>query len=159
MTDLNVKFKATQQKENVDMIKRLTSLGWGTIAWNTTTFGKIGTNTQKQMNNIQLEPLETKECLKSRQLVCEDKLSQIRQLNRITVTVDEMVDAQTLTAGNEQLKLFDIVAACPGNAAIFAYLCKTAQVDVICVDFTRRVPFPLIKKQVRRTVRYFKYVQ
>ena len=154
MYDFNVKWKPSKQKDNIDMIKNMSKMGWSTIAWNTNAFGKIGVKNQKQSCHVPLEPMDIKECLRLRSLVCNDRATQIEQLNRITVTVDEVVDAQNLTAGNEHLKSYDIVAACPGNAAVFAYLCKTAQVDLISIDFTRRVPFPMIKKQVCRQSEY-----
>ncbi len=62
--------------------------------------------------------------------------------------MDELVDCQSLTAGNEYLKTFDIVAVCPGNSKVFSYLCKTAEIDMISIDFTHKVPFTLNKKLV-----------
>lgn len=148
MNDLNFKFKASKLKESVELYKMASKLGWSTVAWNTCTFGKVGATTTKPTQNVDLESSGALECTRLRKLVCNDSVSQPTQLNRITVTIDEVVDGQTLTAGNEQLKSFDIVAACPGNSAVFAYLCKTAQIDLISIDFSRKVPFPLIKKQV-----------
>lgn len=133
----------------------MAKLGWSTIAWNTTTFGKLSANI-KPSNAIALETIDVKECIKYRNLVVRsNEESEVAQLNRLTVTLDEVVDAQALTAGNEMLKAFDIVAASPGNAAVFAHLCKTAQVDIITLDFSRRLPFPIIKKQVMSLVSAF----
>lgn len=148
MFDLNLKWKPSRSKENMDMVKALSKLGWSTVAWNTNTFGKL-TASVKPPSPVSLEPLDAKECLKYRSLVCGlSTTADIVQLNRLTVTLDEVVDAQALTAGNEMLKAFDIIAASPGNAAVFAHLCKSAQVDIITLDFSRRLPFPIIKKQV-----------
>ena len=80
----------------------------------------------------------------------------MKQLNRITITIDDISDAQSLTSGNEFLKKFDLVAICPGNAKIFSYLCKTAEIDLISIDFSHKVPFPMKKKLVR-IICYFNY--
>ncbi len=130
------------------MVKTISKLGWSTIAWNTTTFGKLTSNV-KPASTMTLEPGDAKECSRYRNLVCNlDNGPDVIQLNRLTVTIDEVLDAQALTAGNETLKCYDIVAASPGNAAVFAHLCKSAQIDIISIDFSRRLPFPIIKKQV-----------
>lgn len=151
MFDLNLKWKPSRSKENADMVKSLSKLGWSTVAWNTTTFGKLSASV-KPVNSVSLEPLDVKECLKYRNLVCgSGSIADLVQLNRLTVILDEVVDAQALTTGNDVLKAFDIVAASPGNAAVFAHLCKSAQVDIITLDFSRRLPFPIIKKQVKLT--------
>lgn len=150
MIDLNIKWKPTKPKENVEMVKQLQKLGWVSSAWTTASFGKIGVKAQKQSTTIVLDSVDMKECSSYRGLV-GDKAREVTQLSRINVTVDDVVDAQALTAGNETLNSYDIVAACPGNAAVFAYLCKSAQVDIISIDFSRKVSFPMIKKQVRQT--------
>lgn len=72
----------------------------------------------------------------------------LKQLNRITITIDDIVDAQVLTSGNDFLKKFDLLAVCPGNSKIFSYLCKTAEIDLISIDFTHKIPFPMKKKLV-----------
>lgn len=62
------------------------------------------------------------------------------------------MDAQCLTSSNPQLKVFDIVSVCPGNQKVFNYLCKTAEIDVICFDFTHRLPFNIDKKMVSQRI-------
>ena len=149
MYDLNVKWKPSKVKENSDMTKQLLKLGWSTTAWNNQNFGKIGAKSQKQSTIVSLDTTETKECTRFRGITSTDnKSAELEQHSRITIIIDDVFDAQVLTAGNEILRSYDIVAACPGNAAVFAYLCKTAQVDIISIDFSRRVTFSLIKKQV-----------
>lgn len=149
--DLNIKWKGTKPKENTDAIKQLLKLGWSNCAWNTQVFGKLGSKSAKQSTNICLDIAETRECLRSRGILKLDT-NEVGQYSRVTITVDDVVDCQAITAANETLRGYDIVAVCPGNAAVFAYLCKTAQVDIICIDFTRHLAFPLIKKLVRGTV-------
>ena len=147
MIDLNVKWKPSKSKDNFDVVKQLQKLGWASTAWTTSVFGKLGTKAQKQSTTIVLDSSDMKECTSYRRVV-SNSTSDLTQFSRINVTVDDVVDAQALTAGNETLNGYDIVAACPGNAAVFAYLCKSAQVDIISIDFSRKVSFPMIKKQV-----------
>ena len=77
----------------------------------------------------------------------------LRQLNRLSVTLDDLADAQSLTIGNEVVQMFDVIAATPGNAKVFAYLCKTADVDIITLDLGRRIPFQLNKKLIDEAVK------
>lgn len=79
---------------------------------------------------------------------CQSPDDKIRQLHRISLSIDEVSDAQYLTSGNETLKSFDIVAACPRNAKAFSHLCKQAHIDIINIDFTHKIPFQLNKKLV-----------
>ena len=153
--DLNVRLPLSDVGERVELVKRLISFGWRICAWNTYAFGKFGGKASqlKIRPPVSLNPQLIRDCEAYRGLLSgadqgPASSSRMQQLNRITITVDEISDAQALSSANEYLKPYDIVAACPGNAAVFAYLCKTAQIDIIALDFTRRVPFPLIKKQV-----------
>ena len=78
--------------------------------------------------------------------------STIRQLSRITLTIDELNDAHILTSTNETLLKFDIVAVSPGTIEVFTYLCKTAEIDIIALDFTHKIPFQLNKKLIDEAV-------
>ena len=71
-----------------------------------------------------------------------------QQFSRLTVTMDDMMEAQKLTCSNPLLQRFDIVAVTPGNFKILQYCCRTAEIDLICLDFTHRIPFSLDKKLV-----------
>ena len=78
--------------------------------------------------------------------------STIRQLSRITLTIDELNDAHILTTTNETLLKFDIVAVSPGTIEVFTYLCKTAEIDIITLDFTHKLPFQINKKLIDEAV-------
>ena len=78
----------------------------------------------------------------------EPVVFRLKQLNRLSLTVDAISEAQTITSGNEYCKKFDILSVCPGNAKVFAYLCKTAEIDIISIDFSHKISFPLKKKLV-----------
>jgi hypothetical protein len=158
MHDLSLKWKGTKPKDNTETVKQLLKLGWSSCAWNTAVFGKLGNKSAKQSGTAAIDTSDVKECARSRGLL---KLpsNEIDQLSRITITVDDIVDCQALTASNETLRSYDIVAACPGNATVFAYLCRTAHVDIISIDFSRHLPFSLIKKQVLQCLTCSKMLQ
>jgi RNase P/RNase MRP subunit p30 len=148
--DLNIKAKISSEgKERLAIIRKIAELGWDSIAWNQVALGKASQRTMvKPKEPVQLTTVDIAEIMKSRCLISESSLSEIKQYNRITMVVDDIADAQGITANNDHLRSFDIVAAQPGNAKVFAHICKSADVDIICFDFTRRIPFQINKKIV-----------
>jgi RNase P/RNase MRP subunit p30 len=157
--DLNVRIKSsTEVHERTSIVKRLAELGWNAIAWNQVV---LASSPQRQhikpKDAVSLSTVEVREVLKYRSLISTDSFAFVSQYNRITLIVDDVIDAQNITANNEHLKGFDIVAVIPGNAKVLAYLCKTADVDLICFDFTRRIPFQINKKMVRFHSSFFMF--
>ena len=51
-----------------------------------------------------------------------------RQYSRITVVVDDSVQASALVSGNSVLRTYDIVAARPTNQRAFEQVCKNSEV-------------------------------
>jgi ribonuclease P/MRP protein subunit RPP1 len=74
--------------------------------------------------------------------------AKLRQFSRITISVEEVAEAQILSSSNETLSRFDIIAACPANSKVLGYLCRQGDIDIISLDFTHRLQFPLNKKMV-----------
>lgn len=154
MYDLNMRLKSTREKDTKLAVKRLYELGWDCVAWTTLANGKVSGNQIKPMKSVALEPIQKRDALELRSLVnSRSAEADIRQISRITVTVDDVIDAQTLTSGNAILNNFDIVAVRPGNLRVMAYLCKTAEIDIISLDFTRRLPFATNKKLLDEAVK------
>lgn len=75
-------------------------------------------------------------------------VSAFKQYTRVTISVDDMSDAQTLTTGNSMLLKYDIVAAVPKTLSAFIHLCKQSEIDIISLDFTHRIPFQIDQKHV-----------
>ncbi|KAG0621244.1 hypothetical protein M758_3G004100 [Ceratodon purpureus] len=77
-----------------------------------------------------------------------------RQYSRITVVVDDPVQASALNSGNQVLRSYDIVAVRPTNQRAFEQACKNSEVDLISLDMFRRVPFrmkaPMVKSALQR---------
>uniref|UniRef100_A0A7S0SUW2 Uncharacterized protein n=1 Tax=Chromulina nebulosa TaxID=96789 RepID=A0A7S0SUW2_9STRA len=154
MYDLNVKHKFTNEKERKNIIKRLIEFGWDYVAWNTTANGKVNINENRPAPKIELDQTFINSTLKQRSLLLQsnDKLIAFKQYTRITLTIDELSDAQLLTTSNESIRNFDIVAVCPGNVVVFNYLCKQADIDIISLDFSRYINFLINKKLVDEAI-------
>jgi len=149
------------------MVKRVYELGYDVMAWTTAHHGKV-TMQVKPIKAMPLDMISRREALQTRALTmaspseaasvgagtlqppCDTEA--VRQLSRLSLTVDELVDAQTLTVGNEALGQFDIVSVTPGNAKVFSYLCKSAEIDLISLDSSHKLPFALNKKLIDEAV-------
>lgn len=154
MYDLNVRLKSSKEKDMKMAVKRMFELGWDCVVWTTIANGKATGNMIKPIKGVQLEPLQKRSALELRSLVTSSTaVPDLRQLTRLTMTVDDVIDAQSLTVGNVVLNSFDIVAVRPGNMKVMAYLCKTAEIDIITLDFTHRLPFATNKKLLDEAVK------
>lgn len=150
--DLNIRSKASSSdvRERSNLLKRALELGWEGIAWNQIVLAKSSQRSQvRPKEPIVLTTIEATEVMRSRSLITNSsEYTPINQYNRITLLVDDIADAQNITANNDQLRAFDIVAAMPGNQKALAHICKNCDVDIICFDFTKRISFQVNKKLV-----------
>lgn len=158
--DLNIRSKGRDRDRQL-LLKRSLELGWSCIAWNTILTGKLSSQNIAPAPPIELEVAQLKDVLKQRSLVdsklilgTTDQIGlKIRQMNRLSIIIDDVAEAQSLTVGNELIRQYDIIAVTPGNAKVFAFLCKTADVDIISLDFSRKIPFQLNKKMIDEATR------
>ncbi|KAI3964551.1 hypothetical protein MKW92_053797 [Papaver armeniacum] len=75
-----------------------------------------------------------------------------RQYTRLTVTVENIVQAGVLNSGNPVLKTYDLVAVKPLNQTVFDHVCKVSEVDLIAIDFSERLPFRLKLPMVKAAI-------
>jgi hypothetical protein len=152
--DLNVKAKLSSDREMVLLAKKVAEFGWHSLAWNQVVLAKSAQRAQVKpkdpvvFNQNDLKDIENSRDMLSSSSEPGQEFTELRQFNRITIYVDDVADAQNITSSNEQLRKFDIVAAIPGNAQAFAHLCRNSDVDIISIDFSHKVPFPITKKIV-----------
>jgi len=146
--DLNLKVRANNEKESLQISRRLIELGWETSAWNQSCLASSIHRGLKLIDPVDIPLHETNLALKQRALVEKSANLNYKQLNRMSIVLDDVADAQSITAMQDQLKQFDLLAAVPGNGKAFTYICKEADIDIISIDFTRRVSFSLNKKMV-----------
>ena len=156
--DLHLRSKAGNEREKVRIVQRAYALGYDCICWDTSVIGKVTKSTAfPALVAIDAAFIfQSQHAIKERSL-CPDKaqmsMNSFRQLRRVTVTVDEMTDALTLNLANESLHDFDIIAARPGNQRVFQYLCSTAEIDIISIDFAHRNNLSMNKKLLDEAVR------
>jgi ribonuclease P/MRP protein subunit RPP1 len=153
--DLNVKYKLNKEKERIQLLSRLYALGYDCICWNVVSTGKINASL-KPPQDIDISTSlihHAHDSIELRKFLSNTTtLQNFRQLKRLTVIVDDIADAQALSSGNTALHTYDIIAACPGNIKVFAHLCKSADVDIITLDFTHRISFNINKKLVDEAI-------
>lgn len=152
-----MKMRTAEDRETCNITKRLLELGWQGVAWNQTIFGKPSQhNVNTKLNPVSLASADLTTALRNRSMVVTERKSSgsagtllpLTQWHRITVLVDDVLDAHCLTTSNEFLRRFDIVAATPSDGKVLSYLCREADVDVISIDFSKRLSFPINKKIV-----------
>lgn len=160
--DCNLNMKPSMsEKEKSNSVRRAIELGWDAIVWNTYIAGKLPSKPPAyNPPSTTYSRVVEREILLSRSVVELSSSStatppnslRIKQYSRLTVPFDEVVDAQSVTGSMEFARSYDIIAACPMNAKVFSYLCKSADIDIIAIDFSHRVPFPLNKKLVKNVM-------
>ncbi len=169
--DLNLRPRATKPRDRQAFLQRAIELGWDHVAWNTTVNGKIGT--EKPLQVVELDTRLTRSALRQRVLVStlqsflpkpsnmefncqngnvDDNISlkeidmHIKQLSRVTIVLEDPLDVHSLGASNEALHAFDLVAVRPTTARALTAICQSADVDIICFDISKKLPFPLNRK-------------
>lgn len=144
-------------------------VGWSCLAWNCISSGKFNqiipvpgvvieprylsqTNQRRLISGVTNTPIESTSISGSSTLKTtvnsKSTNNSFHQYSRVTIPIDDMTEAQRLNASNPVLNQFDIVAVVPGNYKVFSYCCRTADVDLISIDFAHRVPYVLDKKLV-----------
>ncbi|PIA38815.1 hypothetical protein AQUCO_02700189v1 [Aquilegia coerulea] len=76
-----------------------------------------------------------------------------RQYTRLTVAVDSLIQVAALNSGNPVLKTYDLVAVKPSNQTTFEQACKVAEVDLIVIDFSEKVPFRMDFQNVKAAIK------
>ena len=137
----------------MNSLKRMLELGWDFVLWNTAIAGKIPTTSGKSCTppTILVPKSMEKDILLTRSLVDlqNDRTAlQLRQYKRLSIAFDELIDIQAISGGTDFSRNFDVIAASPLNSKVFSFLCKSADIDIISIDFSHRVSFPLNKKLV-----------
>jgi len=105
--------KDSDKAGKLKCLLRLLALGYNGVVWNHSTFGGVtAANTRKKFKEVRPEDRQLRVASAQLALVESkrkttpekkiDDIESFKQYNRLTVTVDEPIDAQTLTAGNDQ---------------------------------------------------------
>lgn len=150
--DLNIRARSVRDKDRQLLLTRAFDLGFSTITWSINHFGQLSQSSHvdiKSLAALNVDFIQRPNGGQLRSFAYFHKSSidaNMKQLSRITITVDDTTHAQVITSGNEILRNFDIVAVCPGTSQVLSFLCKNADVDIITLDFTHKLNFQLNKK-------------
>jgi hypothetical protein len=71
-------------------------LGWSTIAWNTSVFGKLVDDTARPVKLVNLDEAQLAKAFQLRSVAYKSTNTSFRQFTRITIAVDELNDAQAI---------------------------------------------------------------
>jgi RNase P/RNase MRP subunit p30 len=80
-------------------------------------------------------------------------MERVHQYRRVTVTVDDINDAQSLSSASLHTKYFDILAVRPGNLKVLEHLCENADIDIISIDFSNRNCTAISKKMLDLSIK------
>lgn len=76
----------------------------------------------------------------------------LRQYSRLTLILSDPQQNYGINSGNEVIKSYDIVAVQPETEKMFISACTTLDVDLISLDFTSRLSFPIKAGYVRQAM-------
>jgi RNase P/RNase MRP subunit p30 len=158
MYDFNLKVRSTSNDVvKKQLLTRLLAFGWTTVCWSQSFVGNAtnAKTTLKPSSIVDIGKYVNEEefrVLYNLSSNSSSSSSSLRQLTRVSLIIDEIKDAHVLHGTNQLLSQFDLVSVCPGNIAVFTYLCKTADIDIISLDFTHKLPFNLNKKLLDEAV-------
>ncbi|XP_057747885.1 protein GAMETOPHYTE DEFECTIVE 1-like [Arachis stenosperma] len=74
------------------------------------------------------------------------------QYTRITVCVDNPFQINAAYCDNPILKTYDLVAIKPSNQITFDMACQRSEVDIITIDFSKKLPFKIKQNMVKAAV-------
>lgn len=137
--DLRVPYNGNEKTSTV--VSMLIKLGYDTVALEHTINGKP----PPELVDLSQTKLTFTE---STNALLKTRPKPFKVLNRLTVRLSDPKNAYFLNGTDRQVKAFDIVAVQPTTEKLFAACCEKLDIDVICLDFTNRLPFFIKPKQV-----------
>eukprot|EP00158_Paraphelidium_tribonemae_P001882 Partr_v1_DN24900_c0_g1_i2_m29910 putative ribonuclease p len=81
------------------------------------------------------------------------------RLSRLTIRVADSSTVAKINSGSNAISSYDIIAARPENEKAFQQCCKDANVDIISLDMTTRLPFQLKFSTVNSAVQRGLYME
>ncbi|XVF05595.1 hypothetical protein REPUB_Repub05bG0186300 [Reevesia pubescens] len=163
-TPLNKASSAAAKSTRIKIVIKAMELGYTGIAYNRTIKGVMSDRDRCSIplltisSLLNIAPFLSSSVNLHRDLLGVPRSSPFRQYTRLTVCIDAAAQSQALNSGNPVLKTYDIVAVRPLNQNAFDHGCEKAEVDIISIDFSDKVPFrlklPMVKAAIKRGV-YF----
>ncbi|XWS53196.1 hypothetical protein CRYUN_Cryun11dG0137200 [Craigia yunnanensis] len=155
---------AASKSTRVKIVIKAMELGYTGIAYNRTIRGVMSDRDRCSIpllafsSLLNVAPFLSSSVNLHRDLLGVPRSSPFRQYTRLTVCIDTASQSQALNSGNPVLKTYDTVAVRPLNQNAFDHACEKAEVDIISIGFSDKLPFrlklPMIKAAIKRGV-YF----
>ncbi|GAU27190.1 hypothetical protein TSUD_107810 [Trifolium subterraneum] len=168
--DLNIPYpesttkseKSTIENNRIKLAVKAMELGYTGIAYNRTMKGIMSDNNRCSISPLSLSslfnvvPFLSSSAKLHRELLGIPSSTPFRQYTRLTVCVENHLQANALNAGNPILKTYDLIAVKPLNQTVFDIACERMAVDIISIDFSAKLPFrlkqPMVKMAIQRGV-------
>ncbi|KAK2424886.1 polymerase/histidinol phosphatase protein [Trifolium repens] len=164
--DLNIPYpesttkseKSTIENNRTRLAVKAMELGYTGIAYNRTMKGIMSDNNRCSISPLSLSslfnvvPFLSSSAKLHRELLGVPLSTPFRQYTRLTVCVENPLQANALNAGNPILKTYDLVAVKPLNQTVFDIACERMAVDIISIDFSAKLPFRLKQAMVKMAI-------
>ncbi|MFQ6638817.1 hypothetical protein Gotur_015198 [Gossypium turneri] len=163
-TPLSKANSTVAKSTRIKIVIKAMELGYTGIAYNRTIRGVMSDRDRCSIpllglsSLLNVAPFLSSSVNFHRDLLGVPRSSPFRQYTRLTVCIDTASQSQALNSGNPILKTYDIVAVRPLNQNAFDQACEKAEVDIISIDFSDKLPFrlklPMVKAAIKRGI-YF----
>ncbi|KAH1066828.1 hypothetical protein J1N35_031815 [Gossypium stocksii] len=163
-TPLSKANSTVAKSTRIKIVIKAMELGYTGIAYNRTIRGVMSDRDRCSIpllglsSLLNVAPFLSSSVNFHRDLLGVPRSSPFRQYTRLTVCIDTASQSQALNSGNPILKTYDIVAVRPLNQNAFDHACEKAEVDIISIDFSDKLPFrlklPMVKAAIKRGI-YF----
>ncbi|XP_004487049.1 uncharacterized protein [Cicer arietinum] len=161
--DLNIPYpepssqssKSTIESNRTRLAVKAMELGYTGIAYNRTMKGVMSDHHRCSISPLSLSsllnvvPFLSSSAKLHRDLLGIPSSTPFRQYTRLTVCVENPLQANALNGGNPVLKTYDLVAVKPLNQTAFDIACERMEVDIISIDFSAKLPFRLKQSMVK----------
>ncbi|KAG9304642.1 hypothetical protein G9A89_020206 [Geosiphon pyriformis] len=121
-------------RKSIDL---LIKFGYQVVAFNHILTGKKSAKITNPIQKIETHEAPSSTATPSR---FQEKPS-IQQMTRLTIIIDDPSQNYNLTASNQTLSTYDLLAVQPMNEKLFQAACSTYEIDIISLDMGTRLPF------------------
>ncbi|XP_039004448.1 protein GAMETOPHYTE DEFECTIVE 1-like [Hibiscus syriacus] len=149
---------STAKSTRIKIVVKAMELGYTGIAYSRTIRGVMSDRDRCLIPLLPIAPFLSCSVNFHRDLLRVPISSPFRLYTRLTVCIDTASQSQALNSGNPVLKTYDIVAVRSLNQNTFDHACEKAEVDIISIDLSDKLPFrlklPMVKAAFKRGVRF-----
>ncbi|KAJ7546548.1 hypothetical protein O6H91_08G044000 [Diphasiastrum complanatum] len=162
--DLNIVYDGVKEHSRREMLAMAMQMGYSGIASNHVVVGLMADSDRCRICPLPVSAIISAspgvaEAAKFHREVLGVPVGQpFRQYSRLTIVIEDQVQAAALNAANPVLRTYDLVAVQPTNQKMLGQACNHLEVDLITLNFTEKPSFrlklPMIKAAIERGI-YF----